>query len=1095
MNAEYRKRQLIAALDAGDLSNIRCLVANYPIENLSGEDMFLLGRAAYSMQEWQEAESLLQAAWKETLPDWCRGAVASTLALLYQKMGECEKALPYYHKSLNYKTIDSGAVEEYSNYLFHLHYLSHNQGVLKQAATEYQRLLSSIKPMKHHSSKTKAIRKIRVGYVSPDFYRHIVAFFAYALLKKYDRQCFQIYAYTNCQEDEATAEFRSMVDEFRNVNGLSCDEIARLIKKDNIDILVDLSGHTAGNMLPVFAYKPAPIQISGIGYFDTTGLKTMDYFLTDKYTTQPKEKENFYENLIVLPHSHLCYMWHDNPPNVSPLPCLKNGYITFGCCNNWPKINDKVLALWKEILARVPNSCLFLKTAAFDIPYVKKLAQAKLIAAGIDLSRVRLEGFSPDYLPVYQEIDIALDTFPYPGGGVTCDALYMGVPVITLAGKRHHERFGASLLYNVGLSKCVAESAAAYVDKAVALADSHMLLAEIRRTLRRKMRQSPIMDANRYMFDLEQVYHRLYQQQRSFSEKDLKRQFAEAFQAQRWQKVVQIGTILWINEQSRRQLAPAIGKAYIYLQDADRAKIYLECAPKESLAEIADNAWLLGTIENNLDHHAEACLAFGQARKAYNALRAEKKKDQAKERGEIWAQDGYEADILTQHAVNEMSVGFIAEAVRDYHEASEKAITFRDKCEMFSAYLMTCHNWEFFLQDLCKRHCEYNQLFRDIYRYDHTHSHERGHKKLRIGYISPDFRKHVMFYFYYAMYLQSNRNDFVIYSYYLGYRQDGFTELVKEHSDVWRVMTDVSYDVVARQIYADEIDILVDLAGHSVRSGLPVLAYKPAPVQISGLGYMSTTGLQEVDYLLTDHICDPHDRLRQITEKPLYLTSMFCFIGRSDVPAPCDAPLVKNGYITFGVFNRYQKITDEQLKLWQRIQAQIPNSRWYFKSAAFADGLLEDWAYERMQYLGFDMNYVTLEPASDNYMECYQKVDIALDTYPYTGGGTTCDALYMGVPVITLFGQARSTRFSASILQAAGLGELAVDNPEAYVKLVLNLAGDEEMVNNLHRNLREMLFKSSLMDVQGYMQELETHYRHIWQIFEEEAYDRLSKND
>ncbi len=1095
MAEKSMKRQLISALDAGDLEKIKKIVANYPVNKLDGEDYFLLGRSAYSLCELQEAEALLHVAQKEKLPGWCRGAVASTLALIYQKIGECEKSLPYYAESIKYKNLSTGAAAEYSNYLFHLHYLNNNRGVLKKAAEGYQKLLSTIRPMKVISHKVNVMRKIRVGYVSPDLCRHIVAFFAYALLKDYDRHCFHVYAYTNCQEDASTDEFRSMVDGFRNVNGLSYEKIAKLIRKDEIDILVDLSGHTAGNMLPVFAYKPAPIQISGIGYFDTTGLKTMDYFFVDKYTKLPGEEENFQEKLIVLPQSHLCYMWHDNPPDVSPLPYLKNGYITFGCCNNWSKINDNVLALWAKIMDKVSHSCLLLKSAAFDIPYVRQMAQKKLLASGIDLSRVRMEGFSTDYLPVYKDIDIALDTFPYPGGGITCDALYMGVPVITLAGNRHHERFGVSILSNVGLSECIAETADSYVDKAVNLARLPVQLTKIRCTLRRKMCQSPIMDAHRYMFAIEQVYCKLYRQQNNFSEKQLKKQFTKAYQSQQWQIVVQIGNLLGIDMLSRCKMAAAIGKAYLYLQDADRAKLYLENSTKNSLTEIADNAWLLGTIENKLDHHAEACLAFEQARHAYNTLIVNGEKARAKLQGAVWAQDGYEADLLTQHAVNEMIVGKISEAVSDYREAAAKAITFRDRCEMFSAYLMTCHNRENFLQDLWQRHDEYNQLFTNIKRYDHTNSHKRGHSKLRIGYISPDFRRHVMFYFYYAMYLQNNRNEFCIYSYYLGYRQDGFTELVKKQSDVWRVMTDVSFEKIAEQIYADEIDILVDLAGHSVRSGLPVLAYKPAPVQVSGIGYMSTTGLREVDYLLTDKVCDPLGEKRQITEEPLYLSSMFCWVGRSDVPLPQEAPMLQNGYITFGIFNRYQKITDEQLRLWQQIQTQLPDSRWYFKSAAFNDTLLADWAYERMEKIGFDMNYIILEPASENYMDCYRKVDIALDTYPYTGGGTTCDALYMGVPVISRFGNARSTRFSASILQAAGLGELAVNDGEKYVNLILALAKDSETINNLHKNLRGLLFKSKLMDVQGYMLDLEKQYWCIWRKFEEKAYDRLSKND
>lgn len=1091
-NMKEIRQQLIAAIDNDDEEKIGKLMVTYPMEMLEGEDYFLLGRAAYSLGQWRESEALLQAALKSELPDCYRGATASSLALLYQKLGECEKALPYYTESLRYKDFASGKLDEYSNYLFHLSYLHKEDAFMQEAVAGYTELLAHVRPLKLKKRKYKPGQKIRVGYVSPDLCRHIVAFFCYALLHDYDKHCFTVYAYTNCVEDSATAEFRNMVDGFRNVRGMSWGEIARLIKDDEIDILVDLSGHTAGNMLPVFAYKPAPIQISGIGYFATTGLKTVDYFLADVYTAPEAVDKSFCEQVVRLQHSHLCYMWHDNPPQEGALPYWRNGYITFGSMNNWSKVNDEVLGIWRQILEAVPESCLLLKCAVFDNEYACEYALRKIEQSGISRNRVSLQGFSAEYLATYCEIDIALDTFPYPGGGTTCDALYMGVPVITMAGERHHERFGVSLLSNIDMQACIAADGTDYVDKAVRLARNVAELSKIRQNLRRKLRQSPIMQSADYMLEIESLYRKLYRKWVKIDDNLLMRCIDRAYKEEKWAETVQMGTLYAVTEERRRQVAAALGRAYLNLQDEERAKRYLLFAPRDTAAKVADNDWLLGTIENKLNHHVEACQAFAKSREALKCLKAQGKQEEAKRAGEVWAQDGFEADVFTQHAVNEMAMGDIVAAVNDYRTAAEKAISFRDRCEMFSAHLMTSHNDERLLPGLWKRHREYNHLFTGIVRFQHKQ--RPRHTKLRIGYISPDFRQHVMFYFYYAMYVERQTHNFEVYSYYLGYGQDGFTELVKGKSDVWRVMTDIPYDEVARQIYEDEIDILVDLAGHSVRSGLPVLAYKPAPVQISGLGYMSTTGLAEVDYLLTDKNCDPPDEPLQITEKPLYLSSMFCFIGRSDVAAPQEAPVRKNGYITFGIFNRYQKITDNQLRLWKKIQEEIPNAHWYFKSSAFDNDALANLAYERLDGMGFDMRYVVFEPSSKDYMDCYHKVDIALDTYPYTGGGTTCDALYMGVPVVSLYGRTRGSRFSRSILQAAGLGELAVNNSADYVKVALSLAGDVETLNELHLKLRDILFKSQLMNVKGYMQELEKAYQEIWHHYEEQEHDGLSKD-
>ena len=368
----------------------------------------------------------------------------------------------------------------------------------------------------------------------------------------------------------------------------------------------------------------------------------------------------------------------------------------------------------------------------------------------------------------------------------------------------------------------------------------------------------------------------------------------------------------------------------------------------------------------------------------------------------------------------------------------------------------------------------------------HEHMKHPQHERIRIGYLSGDFRHHVMFYFYYQLMAGHDASRFELYAYYTDRTYDGFTELVKKAVDVWHEVPLTEPEQTAKQIYADEIDILIDLGGHSSGSGLPALAWKPAPVQISGLGYMDTTGLDTVDYLITDACCDPRNQTLYITEKPLYLSSMFCYTGRSDLPASQGAHCRCKGYITFGVFNRYQKITDETLQLWLNIQRQVRDCRLLLKSEAFKDDGIGDMAYQRMKHLGFDMERVILEPSSDDYMQRYLDVDIALDTFPYVGGGTTCDALYMGVPVISLYGEGRASRFGLSVLTAVGMAELAVPDGTSYVQRALALAADPDLLDGLHKNLRSMMLDSRLMDTRQYVQEMENAYEEIWQEYQEE---------
>ena len=356
-----------------------------------------------------------------------------------------------------------------------------------------------------------------------------------------------------------------------------------------------------------------------------------------------------------------------------------------------------------------------------------------------------------------------------------------------------------------------------------------------------------------------------------------------------------------------------------------------------------------------------------------------------------------------------------------------------------------------------------------------------GRKKIRLGYLSADFRQHVMFSFYYVMLQGYNRERFEVTCYSLGEKADGYTEYLKTLVDGWQDVQGKSLPELAEIIRQDGIDILVDLSGHSSGSALPVFALRPAPVQVSGLGWMESTGFSCTDYLLTDRYMEGFDGEYEqyLAEKPFYLTSQFCYTGRSDVPEPAGAPCRGKGYVIFGSFNAYYKLTPEVVELWSRILQLVPESRLLLKCYAFIDGRLQRELMGRFARWGIGNERLLLEPATTDYMNRYLEVDIALDTYPYTGGGTTLDALYMGVPVISMHGERRSSRFGLSILSNAGLGMLAVASPEEYIGLATGLAHDWQLLDELHLNLRHMLQASDIMNGKKYMQELETGYENI----------------
>ena len=355
-------------------------------------------------------------------------------------------------------------------------------------------------------------RKLRIGYISPDFRLHAAAYFFMPLVRDFDAASFEVTCYARGKRDRVTSLFRQKSVRWKDISRLSARDAARLIERDGIDILVDLAGHTQGSGLPVLARRPAPVQMTAIGYMATTGLRAVDYFLSDIYCSPwDMGARGFSEKVLRMPHSHLCYapVLRDMPKSGGEAPFVKNGYITFGSFNNFSKVSDDMLALWRGVLERMKGARLVVKSKICSIAAGRKIVKERLQRFGIPLAQVELRPYSPDYLEQYTDIDIALDTFPYTGGVTTCEALYMGVPVITKAGGTHGSRFSTSILENAGLSQLVARGDMEYVRKAVELADSPDILRRLHRDLRARMETSPLMDAKGYMKDLEDIYREI----------------------------------------------------------------------------------------------------------------------------------------------------------------------------------------------------------------------------------------------------------------------------------------------------------------------------------------------------------------------------------------------------------------------------------------------------------------------------------------------------------------------------------------------------------------------------------------------------------
>jgi len=365
------------------------------------------------------------------------------------------------------------------------------------------------------NAATNAQQPLRIGYVSSDFRHHAVSHFIEPVLAAHDKNKFQLFAYYHhTVVDDMTKRIQSHVSHWRSLVGKSDADIAAMIRADGIDILIDLAGHTATNRLPMFARKPAPLQVTWLGYPNTTGLSTMDYRITDAFADPPGMTDAFHtEKLHRMPQTFSCYSAPADAPAVAPLQAKRTGRVTFGSFNNFAKITAEVITVWSNILKRIPTATLFLKYKDLESVPMTQYIHHQFMTRGVLVSQLRIQGDDAshvEHMARYNNIDIALDPFPYNGTTTTLDALWMGVPVITLAGVSHVGRVGVSQMSNLGLQELIAKNKDDYVDIAVTLAGNVEKLSALRAGMRERMLTSPLMNVDRFTRNLEQGYEQMW---------------------------------------------------------------------------------------------------------------------------------------------------------------------------------------------------------------------------------------------------------------------------------------------------------------------------------------------------------------------------------------------------------------------------------------------------------------------------------------------------------------------------------------------------------------------------------------------------------
>jgi protein O-GlcNAc transferase len=513
INPDYAKAYTMLAntlqLQGRDAEAEACYRRSLKLKPDSAETHNNLGSALRELGWMMEAEACYRRA-LEIRPDFAE--IYGNLGVILKEQGRLEEAKACYIRALDIKPDQP---DIYSNLLLALNYTDdYTPSYCLKQALRYGHMASQKAANVFSSWRCEAVpERLRVGFVSGDFWDHAVCYFLEDLLMQLEACRIEPIAYSSCHKtDNVTARVRSCFSKWNPIYNLTDDDAARLIHEDGVHILVDLSGHTANNRLPLFACKPAPIQITWLGYFATTGIKEMDYILADEVGVPPKSRKYFTEKVRYLPDTRLCFSVPRYDAVVSPLPAVENGHVTFGCYQNSSKVTDAVLETWGAILDRLPAARLRFQSKQLRDEKYAELFSSRLASFGIEPHRVdlRAAGYRREYLASYSQVDMILDTFPYPGGTTTCEALWMGVPTLTLAGNTLLARQGAGLLSAAGLQDWIVHDLNGYIETAVMFASDFTKLAQLRTGLRKQVLESPLFNARRFAGNFEKVLWKMW---------------------------------------------------------------------------------------------------------------------------------------------------------------------------------------------------------------------------------------------------------------------------------------------------------------------------------------------------------------------------------------------------------------------------------------------------------------------------------------------------------------------------------------------------------------------------------------------------------
>jgi len=995
------------------------------------------------------------------------------------------------------KFTDSYGMAAHASIIYYLNLLPENcqEQIYNESRLFEERFASRFYPLqKPHVNCPLPERKLRIGFVSGDLKLHPVARHLIPLITNLDRNHFELYAYSNYNIHDSMTEFlKSRFCYWRNIHETSDEKVVEMIRLDTIDILFDLSGYTGHSRLMLFAHKPAPIQISWIGYFNTTGFRTMDYVISDEVTIPRGEEEWFTEEILRMPYSRFCYdPREDLLPAVAPLPKIKNRHVTFGAFCKVNKLNEHVVETWSRILVAVPESKLVLKWFAYkDITAVKSVSD-RFVKYGIDPLRLEFRGESGyvDLLREYTtDIDISLDTFPHSGGATSCDALCMGVPVVTLSGQIPISRQTHGFLKLMGLEDTlVAFSEDEYIDRAVQLSRNTLKLKELRTTLRERFFKSPLCDGVTFSRDFDMlmrsVWHRwcsgksqngvLALENPKPSEvyneginlmgmhfyKAASLYFSKAleYEPRNDKALNNLAICLW-EDGDLQGAEQVLLKARKINRNNDDVCCNLSglLVSKNKRAALTYSRKGLKINNNNIDlytNHIVALLELSRMTEAIEAMDV------------VLSRFPVDSRMLAQKAYCHGSMGDADRANEFLRKALELDST---NANAHSNLLYSLNNSDKYTQQ---------EMFQEALRWDQLHAvvnvrppclsrPRAGHAKLRIGLVSADFRQHPGGMLLYPFIEHYDRDRLEVFCYFNHHKYDEMTNLIKSKCDAWREVMPLSDQELFDLVQNDQIDILIDMNGHTDKHRLKLFTMKPCRIQASWLGFFNTTGVSAIDYFISDDFTTPDWMQKWFSEKIVRLPhSRFCYAAPQYSPLVSLSPAEWKGYITFGSFNNCVKISDTTLGMWARILTAVPKSRLMLKWKSYRDKSVKDWFLQRFERFGIVRSRIIFHRDIDHaqMLADYSDVDISLDTYPFNGGMTSIESLWMGVPIITLSGESPASRQTGSFLRLLDLEECIATDQDGYVSAAIQLVKNRERLYDIRGTLRQRMKNSPLMN-------------------------------